>query len=202
MNSAEQFETLVSAHYEALFRFALSLTRTESDACDLTQQTFYVWATKGHQLRDQSRVKSWLFTILHRTFLESRRRQSRFPHHELGEVEHELPVHLPELANQVDSSEVLPALAKVDEIYQAAVALFYQEDYSYKEIAAILDVPLGTVKSRIARGIAQLREIMLSHETIPPRPQAEAQSTNGSSRRGNGEWDFSSTRLRELPGSI
>jgi len=202
MNSAEQFETLVSAHYEALFRFALSLTRTESDACDLTQQTFYVWATKGHQLRDQSRVKSWLFTILHRAFLESRRRQSRFPHHELGEVEHELPVHLPELANQVDCSQVLPALAKVDEIYQAAVALFYQEDYSYKEIAAILDVPLGTVKSRIARGIAQLREIMLSQETSFPRPQAEAPSTNSSARRGNGEWDFSSTRLRELPGSI
>lgn len=202
MNSAEQFEALVSAHYEALFRFALSLTRTESDACDLTQQTFYVWATKGHQLRDRSRVKPWLFTILHRTFLESRRRQSRFPHHELGEVEHELPVHLPELANQVDCSQVLPALAKVDEIYQAAVALFYQEDYSYKEIAAILDVPLGTVKSRIARGIAQLREIMLSQETTLPRQQAEAQSTNGSVRRGNGEWGFSSTRLRELPGSI
>src|SRR5947207_946372 len=85
MSSAEQFEALVSAHYEALFRFALSLTRSESDACDLTQQTFYVWATKGHQLRNPSRVKPWLFTILHRAFLESRRRETRFSHHELGE---------------------------------------------------------------------------------------------------------------------
>jgi len=202
MNSAEQFEALVSAHYEALFRFALSLTRMESDARDLTQQTFYVWATKGHQLRDRSRVKPWLFTTLHRAFLESRRRQTRFPHHELGEVEHELPVHSPELANQVDCSQVLPALAKVDEVYQAAVAIYYLEDCPYKDIAVILDVPLGTVKSRIARGIAQLREILLSREITLPCPHADTQSTDGSARRGNGEWDFSSTRLREQPGTV
>jgi RNA polymerase sigma-70 factor (ECF subfamily) len=202
MNSAEQFETLVSAHYEALFRFALSLTRTESDARDLTQQTFYVWATKGHQLRDRSRVKPWLFTTLHRAFLESRRRQARFPHHELGEVEHELPVHSPELANQVDCSQVLLALAKVDEVYQAAVVLCYLEDCSYNDIAAILDVPLGTVKSRIARGIAQLREILLSQETTIPRPQADTPSAEGSAGRGNREWDFSRTRLGELHGTV
>ena len=52
MNSTEQFETIVSEHYEPLFRFAMSLTHAESDARDLTQQTFYVWAAKGHQLRD------------------------------------------------------------------------------------------------------------------------------------------------------
>ena len=201
MNSAEHFEALVSAHYEALFRFALSLTRTESDACDLTQQTFYVWATKGHQLRDQSRVKPWLFTTLHRAFLESRRRQARFPHHELEEVKHELPVHSPELANQVDCSQVLPALAKVDEVYQAAVALYYLEDCPYNDIAAILEVPLGTVKSRIARGIAQLREILLSQQITLPCLHTDTRSTDGSARRGNGEWDFSSTRLRELPGT-
>jgi RNA polymerase sigma-70 factor (ECF subfamily) len=56
---------------------------------------------------------------------------------------------------------VLPALAKVDEVYQAPVALYYLEDHSYKDIAVVLDVPIGTVKSRIARGIAQLRELFL-----------------------------------------
>src|SRR5512134_3657493 len=61
MTAANPFETLVSEHYEPLYRFALSLTRAESDAADLTQQTFYVWATKGHQLRDASKVKAWLF---------------------------------------------------------------------------------------------------------------------------------------------
>lgn len=59
-----------------------------------------------------------------------------------------------------DSSQVLLALARVDEVFQAAVALYYLEDCSHKEISAILDVPLGTVKSRIARGIAQLRDIL------------------------------------------
>lgn len=77
----------------------------------------------------------------------------------MEEVSAEVPVCSPELADQVDSSQVLSALAKVDEVYQAAVALFYLEDYSYKEIAEILAVPVGTVKSRIARGITQLRAI-------------------------------------------
>ena len=65
------FETVVAGYYEPLYRFAISLTRSEADACDLAQQTFYMWATKGHQLRDPSKVKSWLFTTLHRAFLES-----------------------------------------------------------------------------------------------------------------------------------
>jgi len=59
---------------------------------------------------------------------------------------------------------VLHALAQVDEIYQAPVALFYLEDCSYKEIADILNVPIGTVKSRMARGIAQLQTILTRGE--------------------------------------
>src|SRR6184192_4080930 len=121
---SDDFEQIVSQHYEPLYRFAFSLTRTEADACDLTQQTFYIWATKGHQLRDISKVKTWLFTTLHRALLESRRRQLRFPHHDLEEVSAQLPASSPDLAAHVDSSQVLPALARVDEIYQVAVALF------------------------------------------------------------------------------
>ena len=66
----------------------------------------------------------------------------------------------PTFASGLDGAVVLSALGKVDEIYQAAVALFYLEDYAYKEISEILDVPLGTVKSRIARGIAQLQKLL------------------------------------------
>src|SRR5438876_7013004 len=141
LNSTEQFEAIVSQHYEALYRFAMSLTRAEADAQDLTQQTFYIWATKGHQLRDTSKVKTWLFTTLHRAFLEVRRRQTRFPHHHLEEVAGQLPACAPAPADYVDAPQVLSALAKVDEVYQAAVALFYLEDCSYKDIAAILEVP-------------------------------------------------------------
>ena len=63
---APDFQQLVDRQYEPLFRFALSLTRSEADAADLTQQTFFLWASKGHQLRDRSKAKSWLFTTLYR----------------------------------------------------------------------------------------------------------------------------------------
>src|SRR6266849_5505705 len=124
------FDEIVLQHYEPLYRFAFSLARTESDAGDLTQHTFYVWATKGHQLRDRSKVKAWLFTTLHRAFLESRRKQTRFPHQSLDEIGLEdLPTTSPPSADNFDSSQVLAALARVDEIFQAAVALFYLEEY-------------------------------------------------------------------------
>jgi RNA polymerase sigma-70 factor, ECF subfamily len=186
MNSADHFETIVSQLYAPLFRFAMSLTRAECDAQDLTQQTFYVFATKGHQLRDISKTKSWLFTTLHRAFLAGRRRYGRFPHHDLEAVTDELPIISPQVVERTDSSQVLSALERVDHIYQAAIALFYIEDYSYKQIAAILEVPVGTIKSRIARGIAQLRLILLSDDNACERHDAER--------------DLSSSLVRELLG--
>src|SRR5580698_5000138 len=89
------FDNLVAVHYGPLYQFAFSLTRDEADACDLTQQTFCIWAAKGHQLRDTSKVKTWLFTTLHREFLGSRRRQTRFPHVELEYASANLPVVSP-----------------------------------------------------------------------------------------------------------
>jgi RNA polymerase sigma factor (sigma-70 family) len=157
MNSIGQFEALVGEHYETLFRFAISLTRSDAEASDLTQQTFQIWANKGYQLRDMSRVRSWLFTTLHRAFLVSRRRQSRFIFHTLESASEDLPTVSPDFGGQTDGTHVVSALAKVDEVYRAAVVLFYLEDRSYREIGEILDVPIGTVKSRIARGIVQLR---------------------------------------------
>jgi len=155
------FQRLVDLHYAPLYRFAMSLTRTESDAGDLVQETFLTWAAKGHQLRDATRVKAWLFTTLHRNFLASRRRAVRFPQVEITEVEAELPVVDPASVNRLDARAVVELLGQVDPQFQAAVALFYLEDYAYQEIAEILEVPLGTVKSRIARGLAQLRELVL-----------------------------------------
>jgi RNA polymerase sigma-70 factor (ECF subfamily) len=155
------FENIVEQYYEPLYKFAFSLARTEADACDLTQQTFYVWATKGHQLRDQTKTKTWLFTTLHRAFLQTRRRETRFPHEPLHEAEDLLPTTSPVMATDLDWAQVLEALGRVDENYQAAVALFYLEDCSYKEIADILEVPIGTVKSRLARGLGQLKKILL-----------------------------------------
>src|SRR6476620_1498592 len=100
MHSDDQFEEIVREHYEPLFRFAISLTRSESDAQDLVQHAFYIWATKGHQLRDFSKVKTWLFTTLHRNYLEAQRKKTRFPHHNLEEVTVELPALAPESFHQ------------------------------------------------------------------------------------------------------
>jgi len=155
------FQALVEAFYSPLFRFAMSLTRTEHDAADLVQDTFLAWATKGHQLLERSKAKAWLFTTLHRRFLQGQRRITRFPHFELTGAEAELPNVEPELVNHLDSGAVVELLAEVDAQYRGAVALFYLEDYSYQEIATILEVPLGTVKSRIARGLGKLKELVL-----------------------------------------
>jgi RNA polymerase sigma-70 factor, ECF subfamily len=160
------FESLVTTYYQALFRFAFSLTRSEADACDLTQQTFCIWAMKGAQLRDASKVKSWLFTTLHRAFLETRRRGAHWPHLELSLVESELPTLSPVCESQSDVKPLLAALGQLDKRYQAAVSLFYLEDYPYNDIARILDVPLGTVKSRIARGLEQLHRTLSLNESV------------------------------------
>lgn len=166
------FQHLVDLHYAALYRFAMSLTRTESDAADLVQETFLTWAAKGHQLREPSKAKSWLFTTLHRRFLELHRRTIRFPHLELTEAAEDLPTIEPDMVNHLDGRGVLALLSQVDPQFQAAVALFYLEDYSYNEIAAILEVPLGTVKSRIARGLGQLKQLVLRERTNAQKPGA------------------------------
>jgi len=161
-NMAEgvDFEKLVADYYAPLYQFAVSLTRDESEACDLTQETFCVWAVKGHQLRDATKVKTWLFTTLHREFLGSRRRQGRFPHVELEGAAEELPTISPAGVNRLDSAQLLDALGQLGEIYRAPVALFYLQDYSYNEIAEVLEIPLGTVKSRLTRGLARLYQLL------------------------------------------
>jgi RNA polymerase sigma-70 factor (ECF subfamily) len=168
MIATNSFEKIVAEHYEPLFRFAMSLTRLESDAEDLTQHTFYIWAAKGRQLRDAAKIKTWLYTTLHRAFLLGRRRQGRWVFQDLEAVAEQLPDPAPRTADQTDCSVALTALGRVDKVYQAAVALFYLDDCSCKEIAAILEVPIGTVKSRISRGLEQLREILLSDGSREP----------------------------------
>lgn len=164
MAATTDFEGLVDLYYPSLYRFALSLAHQESDASDLTQQTFLVWARKGHQLQDPTKVKSWLFTTLHREYLQRRRKFGRFADVSLDDAEGELP-EVPALRfDQLDSSVVLRALEALDPIFQAPIALFYLEDYSYLEIGRILEIPLGTVKSRISRGIAQLQQLLASSE--------------------------------------
>jgi RNA polymerase sigma-70 factor, ECF subfamily len=155
------FQQLVDRQYAALFRFALSLSKSDADAADLTQQTFFLWASKGHQLRDSSKAKSWLFTTLYREFLGRHRHSARFPEIELDEAREEELSILPN-PNALDSATVLRALREVEEPFRAPLTLFYLEQFSYQEIADILKVPIGTVMSRLSRGKALLRQRLLS----------------------------------------
>lgn len=152
-----EFPQLVDAHYRGLFQFALSLARSEPDAADLTQETFLRWAEKGTQLRDVSKAKSWLYTTLYRLFLGRQRHVTRFPHDELSEAESRLPAVDADAVRQMEGAEVMAALQEIDEVFRAPLVLFYLEEHSYQEIAEILDVPPGTVMSRLWRGKALLR---------------------------------------------
>ena len=154
------FEQIVTQHYEPLYRFAFSLTRAEPDAMDLTQQTFCIWAAKGHQLRDSSKVKTWLFTTLRREFLTMREKCSRFEYSEWRDEEQDMADVSMELVNSLDGARMIELLHQVKEPYRSAVALFYIEDFSYKEMAGILEVPIGTVQSRISRGVRHLQRLM------------------------------------------
>jgi len=154
----EAFKQLVDAHYAPLYRFALSLARNASDAGDLVQQTFFIWATKGHGLRELSKAKSWLFTTLYREFLRGRRRDARSSSLEdLPPGEREPTADDVDRVSRIDSATVMAALQAVDETFRAPLTLFYIEDMSYLEIADALEVPIGTVMSRLSRGKAQLR---------------------------------------------
>jgi RNA polymerase sigma-70 factor (ECF subfamily) len=152
---------LVDRYYQPLFRFALSLARNETAACDLTQETFYLWASKGHQLRDISKVKTWLFTTLYREYLGGERRRRRFPEEEFDPISSELPSVAPDVVKHADGRLVIEALRRVEELYRVPLTLFYLEELSYKQIAQVLEVPIGTVMSRLSRGKAQLRRSLV-----------------------------------------
>ena len=152
------FEQLVEAHYRSLYRFALSLTGREADACDLTQQTFYRWASKGHQLRDKTKVKSWLFQTLYREHLKLKGQQRRLVYLEADEWdEQEDMIVSPSVIDRIDTESLMRVLFEIDELYRAPLVLFYLEEHSYQEIAEILSVPLGTVMSRLSRANGMLR---------------------------------------------
>lgn len=165
-----EFNDLVDAHYQALFRFGISLTRSADTASDLVQETFCIWAAKGHQLKDRSKAKTWLFTTLHREFLSLRRKASRFSDEPVNEEITE-SVAAPEgdAERVMDAQRALEVLSTLDETYRAPIALFYLQQHSYKEIAEILDIPIGTVMSRLSRGKEMLRRTMTAEPSSAPK---------------------------------
>jgi RNA polymerase sigma-70 factor (ECF subfamily) len=152
------YEQAVNSLYEGLYRFACSLAGNSDDAAELTQETFARLLVKGGQLRDHSKVKGWLFTTLYRIYLGWKRRETALPHYEIASVEGELPPVTPEMVDKLENQAVSDSLLEVEERYRVPLALFYFENHSYIEIAAMLDIPIGTLMSRLSRGKELMRK--------------------------------------------
>ncbi len=169
----------VSAYYEPLYRFALGLSRSEADAADLTQRAFERLGEKAASLRDSAKTKAWLFTTLYRDFLQQKRHDTRFPNVDFDESTAADIVEFPRAETTADANTAVAALNKMEEPFRSTLILFYLNEHSYKEIAEILGVPIGTVMSRLARGKDMLRERLAGsadRASASVVPEKEAQS--------------------------
>jgi len=158
-------EQAVRSHYQKVYYFALHLTRQAEDAADLTQYAYEQLARKHRQIADPGKVKSWLQTTLYRKFIDQRRRIIRFPKVELDEENfpHAESDHNP--GDRLDSETALQALLQLDEDLRAPLSLFYIDACSYREIATILELPVGTVMSRLYRGKQKLYQMLTREES-------------------------------------
>ena len=152
------YEQIVGSYYEDLYRFAFSLACNADDAAELTQETYVRLLSKSWQLRDRSRVKSWLFTTLYRIFLGWKKRESRFVNVDLLSVETELPALTQEASDAIDGDLVMNSAMDLEEHFRVPLVLYYLQCLTYREIAEVLDVSIGTVMSRLSRAKDILRE--------------------------------------------
>jgi RNA polymerase sigma-70 factor (ECF subfamily) len=157
LNREERFEAEALPHLKALYGTAYRMTRNPHDAEDLVQETYLraFRAFDGYQ--PGTNIRAWLFTILHRARTDSFRRQARSP--QTVELTGEGPGVPPSAQDALAAGgeEIVRAMEKLPEVFRNAVVLRDLEDFSYDEIARILEVPVGTVMSRIHRGRALLR---------------------------------------------
>ena len=147
---------LIDTHYEALYRYAYRLAGNSSDAEDLTQDTFGKAIARLGQLRNHERAKPWLFRILRNGYLHrirDERRKKLIPLESIGDLEQSTPETPPE----IDSAALQEALNDLDETFRTPLILFYFEDFSYRDIAEQMDLPIGTVMSRLARAKGYLK---------------------------------------------
>ena len=158
--SQRMVERLVDAHYAALYRYAYRLSGSAADAEDLTQEAFCKAQLNLAQLRDPDRARAWLFRILRNAYLH-RLRADKHRHcvslDSVGDVAEPLPEPLP----AVEPERLQQALNELPEVFRTPIILYYFEDFSYRDIAEQMDLPLGTVMSRLARAKAHLRARLL-----------------------------------------
>lgn len=153
---------LVPLHYQDLYRYAYRLSGNSNDAEDLVQETFCLAQSNQEQLRDSARVKSWLFSILYHAFLLHQRRKKKLRYVSWEEAQDVVASSEPELP-PVSSAQLQSCLMQVPADFRAVLILYFFEDFSYRDIAAQLEIPIGTVMSRLARAKQFLKNLLQKH---------------------------------------
>lgn len=164
---------LVAEHHQPVFRYAYRLAGTVPDAEDLTQEVFLTAQRKIDQLRKMDSARSWLFAILRNCFL--RERQRRWP--SLAANLSMNVDHVPAATrdDDADLDQLQKALNELPDAARLVVVMFYFEECTYQEIADRLEVPIGTVMSRLARARGRLRTLLIEPEPRQRQPSAVAE---------------------------
>ncbi len=182
------FETLALPHLDTVYRVALRLARNEHEAEDLAQET-YLKAYKAFgrfEMREHG-IRPWLLRILHNTFLNRVSRSKRAPRatdqQSLDQVHSEVldraqTLEPPMLDYENLDSEVKEALGRLSPDFRLVLSLWATMDFSYKQIAEILDVPIGTVMSRLHRArqqlVSELRDYARENRLGPDEDEGDA----------------------------
>jgi RNA polymerase sigma-70 factor (ECF subfamily) len=178
-----RFERDVVPFMDRLYPAALRMTRNPSDAEDLVQETVAKAYAAFHQFKPGTNLRAWLQRILSNTFINGYRKRRREPIQDLGVDFQEDwqtsndPLMPPirsaeaEVIERLASSEILQALRELPAEFRIAIYLADIEGYPYREIAEMMDTPIGTVMSRLHRGRAKLRQRLVNYA---PRELAEA----------------------------
>jgi RNA polymerase sigma-70 factor (ECF subfamily) len=186
---------LVERYYALLYRYAYRLTGCEADAEDLTQQAFLTAQARWDQLRDETKAKSWLFTIARNAYLKELRGPVCIPSSALDE----LPGKSHGTGSETgpcdfDQEQLQNVLNDLPEEFRSPIVLFYFEEFSYKEIAEQMDVPVGTIMSRLARAKAYLRQrLSVAEKVCSTATSGSVAGSTGSSATGSSATGSSAT---------
>jgi RNA polymerase sigma-70 factor (ECF subfamily) len=167
------FEHHALPHLESVAAFALSLTRNEADADDLVQETFLRAFRGWHTFVPGTDCRRWLFTICRNAFIRIRSRKPVYVESDEGDLD-AMPaaiMHMQAardgLTDAVDRIDVRAAIEQavgaLPEPHHSILVLVDIEGYSYEEAAAVLEVPVGTVRSRLYRARRHIQEALLAH---------------------------------------